>query len=190
MIIQFNLLPDIKIEYLKANRQKHFVVLASVVVIIASVTALIVLSAIVFVVQKKSLSDLSSDIKTSSSELQGTKDLTKILTVQNQLKSLSGLHDKKPVVTRLFDYLGQSTPKQAVNSRIMADYTLNSMIITGNADTLGSVNTYIDTLKGTTYHTQNTDEEVRAFSDVVLASFGRDNKSASYSITLKFDPLI
>lgn len=190
-MIQFNLLPDIKVEYLRANRQKHIVVLVSVIAALASLAVLAGLVLTVFVFQKKSISDLSADIKKASSELQSTPELTKILTVQNQLKALTELHNDKPVATRLFSYLEQSTPANAVNSRVLVDFTQNTMILTGISDSLSTVNTYIDSLKGTTYHTdQDTETEVRAFSNVVLASFGRDTQSASYSITLTFDPII
>jgi Tfp pilus assembly protein PilN len=191
MIIQFNLLPDIKVEYLRANRQKHIVVLASIVVGAAALVALVILLSLVFVVQKKSISDLSKDIKVASTELQATPDLTKILTVQNQLTSLPSLHNDKPVVTRLFPYLQQSTPSTVINSRILGDFVQHKLTLSGGADSLAAINTYIDALKATTYHTATDSKtEKPAFSNVVLAAYGRDNKSASYTITLDFDPVI
>src|SRR5687768_790771 len=99
-MIQFNLLPDIKIQYLKAKRQKHMVMLGAVAAIIVSLAVFIVLITVVYGLQKKNLSDLNTDIKTASEELRDTKDLTKILTVQNQLKALPALHDQKVVSTR------------------------------------------------------------------------------------------
>jgi Tfp pilus assembly protein PilN len=190
-MIQFNLLPDIKIQYLRANRQKHIVMLVSVIVIVVSLAALGVLLGVVYGVQKKTISDLNSDIKTSSSELQSTPDLTKILTVQNQLKALQTLHDGKPVVTRLFGYLDQAVPANASNSRALTDFAGNTMNLSGTADSLNTVNVYIDRLKATTYHTDsNNKTEKKAFSEVTLASFGRDSKSATYTITFKFEPAI
>ena len=191
-MIQFNLLPDIKIQYLRANRQKHLVVLVSFIVIIASLVALGILLSVVYGLQKKNISDLSSDIEKASTELKNTPNLTKILTVQNQLKALPALHDAKPVVTRLFSYLATSTPKTATNSRILTDFVQNTLSLSGTADSLGTVNTYIDALKGTTFRTTEDASVVDkpAFSNVVLSSFGRDSKTASYTITLSFDPLV
>lgn len=190
-MIQFNLLPDIKIQYLHARRQKHLVLLTSAITIIASVSLMAVLISIVFVVQKKSLSDLSHDIKTASSELEGTKSLTKMLTVQNQLKALPGLHDDKPVASRIFSYITQSTPSAANITRLNVDYTSQTATISGTTDTLGTVNTFVDTLKFTTYHTESAPkDEKQAFSSVVLSAFSRDTKSASYTITFQFDPVI
>jgi hypothetical protein len=190
-MIQFNLLPDIKIQYLRANRQKHIVMLASVVVIGVSVAALAVLLGVVYGVQKKTIADLNKDIKASSTELQSTPDLTKILTVQNQLKALPALHDAKPVATRLFGYIGQATPPNVNNSRILTDFVSNTMNVSGTADSLNTINVFIDRLKATTYHTDSANKtEKKAFSEVTLSSFGRDSKSATYTVTLKYDPII
>lgn len=190
-MIQFNLLPDIKIQYLRARRQKHLVLLASVITIIASLSVMAILISLVFVVQKKSISDLSRDIKAASTELEGTKDLTKMLTVQNQLKALPGLHQGKPVASRIFAYVTQSTPTAASISRLNVDFALQTMIVSGSADTLETVNKFADTLKFTTYHTEDAPkDDKRAFSSVVLTTFARDSRGATYTITFKFDPVI
>lgn len=189
-MIQFNLLPDIKLQYLKSRRQQHIVVLASVLGMIAALAVLGALLSTVYVLQKKNLHDLNNDIKTSSFKLQHTKDLTKVLTVQNQLDALTGLHEKKVVASRLTDYLGQVTPAQASIAKLETDFGLSTVTISGNADNLGTVNTYTDTLKFTTFKTDHQKVSKKAFSDVVLSSFSRDNKTTTYSITLKFDPTI
>lgn len=190
-MVQFNLLPDIKIQYMRARRQKQFVVMVSTITIIVSIAVLALLISFVFGVQKKSLTDLSRDINVASEELEGTKDLTKMLTVQNQLKVLPGLHADKAVVSRIFGYITQSTPSAASISRLNVDFAMQTITLSGSADTLETVNTFADTLKFTTYHTKKAPkDEVSAFSSVVLASFGRDSKGASYTITLKFDPVI
>ncbi|HSX30222.1 MAG TPA: hypothetical protein VLE73_06725 [Candidatus Saccharimonadales bacterium] len=190
-MIQFNLLPDIKIQYLRARRQKHLVLLSSVVVIIASVSLLVLLISVVFVLQKKNLSDLNGDIKESSAELENTPDLNKMLTVQNQLQSLETLHESKPVATRVFGYINQATPASASIARLVVDFDKFTLSVSGSADNLITVNTFADTLKFTTYHTASNDnDEKRAFSAVTLSSFGRDTRGATYTITLTFDPTI
>jgi Tfp pilus assembly protein PilN len=190
MTVQFNLLPDIKIEYLKAKRQQHMVVLVSILATVVAVSVFVLLLSVVYGLQKKNLNDLSSDIKSASSELQDTKDLTKILTVQNQLKALPALHDQKVFSSRLYDYLSQVTPTNASIAKLNADFTLNTLTISGSATDLTTINTYTDALKFTKYTTKSQSSQKSAFSDVVLSSFTRDSKAATYSITLKFDPLI
>lgn len=190
MTIQFNLLPDIKIDYLKARRQKHLVVLGSVVASMVGIAVFVLLVSVVYGLQKKNLSDLDADIKSASSELQGTKDLTKILTVQNQLKVLPGLHDKKVVSSRLYDYLSQVTPTGATIAKLNIDYTLSTMTIAGSATDLATVNKYVDTIKFTKFTTKAQSTDKSAFTDVVLDSFAVDSKGTTYSVGLHFDPII
>jgi Tfp pilus assembly protein PilN len=190
-MIQFNLLPDIKIQYLHARRQKQVVLLASTIAIVASIGLLVLLGSIVFGLQKKNIADLSKDIKTASSELQNTPDLTKMLTVQSQLRSLPSLHQDKPIASRIFGYIAQSTPASVSISRLNVDFTGQFMTVSGSADSLETVNKFTDTLKFTTYHTKSSaKQEKPAFQSVVLTAFGRDTKGATYTITFKFDPII
>lgn len=190
MTIQFNLLPDIKIQYLKAKRQKHLVVLASVSASVIALTVFVVLLVTVFVLQKKNISDLDKDIKSTSSQLQSVEDLNKILTVQNQLSALPALHDQKVVASRLSEYLSQVTPATTSISKLTVDYALNIMTVAGSTTDLSAVNTYTDTLKFTTFKTKSSPEEKNAFSKVVLAAFNRDTDSATYEIGMEFDPTV
>jgi len=189
-MIQFNLLPEVKLEYIKTQRIKHFVVSISVLAAAASIAIFVVLVLTVDVWQKKTISDFSADIITTSNELRSTPDLNKVLTVQSQLGSLGTLHDTKPAVARLFGYLSQVTPTTATISDITADFTANTLSINGNAPSLDAVNTFTDGLKFTKYQVNGQGDKASAFSNVVLSSFGRTNEGASYTITLNFDAQI
>lgn len=189
-MIQFNLLPDIKVQYLKSKRRKHTVVLASIIASVASVAILALLLVVVHGVQKKSLNDLNKDIKARSTELQNTPDLTKVLTIQNQLQELPTLHDSKPVATRVYDYLSQVTPNEISISKTTVDFKLNTVSMTGSAKDLATVNKFVDTLKFTKYSTTSGVKGKEAFSKVVLKSFSRDTDSATYTIDFAFDPII
>lgn len=190
-MIQFNLLPDVKIEYLRARRQKHLVVLVSTVTIIASVAIFVILVGIVFGLQKKTIADLSRDIDAAANQLEATPDLTKMLTVQNQLGALTELHEQKPVVARLFTYIAQATPNEVTISKLNVDFEQETMTIDGEAQSLEVINKYVDTLKFAKYTTKSApDDQREAFSSVVLSSFGRDTEGASYTITFVFDPVI
>lgn len=188
-MIQFNLLPDVKLQYLKAKRLQGLVMTVSTILIIASLAVFVLLIGTVDVLQKKNIKDLDRDIGNYTKQLQDTPDLNKVLTVQNQLKSLPDLHNQKAVAGRSFDFLKQLTPKDASISQLTADYTQHTITITGNAKSLDIVNTYVDTLKFTTYK-QADGSSADAFSSVVLSQFSRNNAGASYTITLSFDPTI
>jgi Tfp pilus assembly protein PilN len=188
-MVQFNLLPDVKLEYVKSQRTKHMMTLVSILASGAAVAVLAVSLVSVEVVQKKSLRDLDGDIGRYSRQLKSVKDLNKILTVQNQLSTLTGLHNQKPVASRLFSYLSQITPQQAGLNKLTVDFDANTMTLGGSAQTLDTISTYTDTLKSTTYKTDG-GASGHAFSSVVLASFSRDDNGASFSITCNFDPAI
>lgn len=190
-MIQFNLLPDVKLEYIKTQRTKHLVTSVSLLASAASLGIFIVLVLTVNVWQAKTINDLSKDIKAASEELRSTNDLDKILTVQSQLGSLGSLHDAKPTTPRLFNFLSQLTPTEATIGDISVDYTNNTMSVTGEAPGLSVVNTFTDGLKFTQYELKGAPGDKKdAFSNVVLASFGRNQDGATYTITLAFDPAI
>jgi Tfp pilus assembly protein PilN len=194
-MIQLNLLPDVKLLYIKAQRQRRLVISVAVVATTGSVVLLLLLLS-VGGLQKKHLSDLTKDITKENSQLQNKPSINKILTVQNQLQSLTALHDTKPAAARLFDYLNQVTPASVSITTFNVDFTQNTATITGTSDSLSNVNKYVDTLKIITFSDTSGDKAQPAFSNVVLSSFGLNtgakdaSQAASYTITLAYDKTI
>ena len=189
-MIQFNLLPDVKQQYIHTQAIKRLVMSVSFVAGIAALAIFLLALSSVYVVQKKSIGDLNRDIQTNSVALKDVQNITDILTVQGQLNTLSSLHQQEPAASRIFGFLSQLTPTQATISDLKIDYAQNTMTISGNAPGLDVVNTFVDGLKFTTYTVHGETTSQSAFSTVVLASFSRNAKSATYSITLSFDPAI
>lgn len=199
-MIQFNLLPDIKLQYVKAQRMKHLVMVISVVV--ASV--MVFLMTVLFIktqTNKNHLSNLDEDIEKYSNQLKNEADVNKILTVQNQILTLNGvdevtidgLHEGKPAVERLGGFLSKVTPNEVDISELKVDLVANTMSFTGGADSIKAVNEFVDTLKFTTFSKEEV--ETNAFSQVVLTSFARNetglnitSKKAAYQIDVIFDP--
>jgi Tfp pilus assembly protein PilN len=194
-MIQFNLLPDVKMKYIKARRQKRLVMLAAFIVGAGSLAVLGLTMVYVYGVQGSQIAGLNKRIKASSSSI-STKnkqvdDINKVLTVQNQLLSLDKLHAEKPLISRSFDYLAKLTPASVTISKIDIDNSsTNSFIIQGSTDTLETINKFVDTLKFTTFKTDDNADGKAIFTGVSLASFGRDKEGASYSINLTYDPII
>lgn len=188
-MIQFNLLPDVKLEFIRARRMKRTVIMVSATIAASSLVLLVLLFLAVSVFQKKHLNDLSRDITTVSQKLQNTEDLNKVLTVQNQLNSLSGLYDQAPVTSRLFGYLQQITPNAAGISDLNLDFTTNILTIKGTSDSLETVNKFVDTVKFTTYKAAD-DTQTKAFKSVVLSNFSRTQEQSTYEIAIGFDPVI
>ncbi len=194
-MIQFNLLPDVKIQFIKTRQRKRLIIMISAIASAICFGIFLILFLYVRVNQPAHISDLNKDIKTSVSKIRETEDLDKILTIQSQLNSLPELHDKKVISSRLVDYLTQLTPNQATISNVTIDFEANTMVLKGNADGLVTVNKFVDTLKFTDYKVNNPEGATgKAFKDVVMQSFsvgtiGRTN-AASYEIHLAYEPAI
>jgi hypothetical protein len=206
-MIQINLLPDVKLEYIKAQRIRRLVTSVSIVVSIVAVFILILVVG-VGIAQKKHLSDLNKDVASYSSKLKNEPSISKVLTVQNQLNSLTGLHSTKPAVYNLFNsYLNELTPPNVVISTLDVNFaggaaadtgaTNDSMIITGSSTDLATVDQYIDTLKFTTFKAATGSSiSQKAFSGVVLSDFGINptpqsaDEAVSYTINVNFNPAI
>lgn len=203
-MIELNLLPDVKLEYIKAQRMRRLVVSFSIVVAAVSVAALLILL-FANAVQKKHINDLTKDVDQASSELKNKPGINRVLTVQNQLNSLGTMHAAKPAAPRLFTYLNQTTPNEVTISNFTIDFVGSKVSFTGSSDSLASVNKYVDTLKFTSYTIDGKEQtstpatnstQVKAFKDIVLSSFGLGQSSngngttATYNITLVYDPVI
>jgi hypothetical protein len=195
-MIQFNLLPDVKLEYIKAARTKRLVMSISAlsVVIVVSIVGLICVS--VLVLQKQHLKNLNADVKKYSEELTGTDDINKVLTIQNQLNSLPGLHEQKPMASKTFTFISMLTPSEIRISSFNVDFAAKTIEINGQAadpkqtDPIKSVNQFVDTLKFTKYKSKSEEEQKQAFSNVVLANLIRGKDKTTYQITLTYDEAI
>ncbi len=189
-MIQFNLLPDVKLEYIRARRMKRMVVGLAMIASAVSLALFIGLFVIVNVVQKQHISNLTKDIEEGVAKLQEIPEIDKVLTIQNQLGSLTTLHEDKPATSRTLGYLGQLTPNKASIATTEVDFEAGTITLTGTADSLVTVNKFADTLKFTTYTVGDGTEQKSAFSEVVLTSFGVDDDGANYELSFKFDPEI
>ncbi|RTK94234.1 hypothetical protein EKI60_04305 [Candidatus Saccharibacteria bacterium] len=187
-MIQFNLLPDVKQQYIKAKRQKHTVIVVSLLMAASSLFIFTMLFLTVNIFQKAHLRNLDDDIQVSTKSLNDIPDLNKVLTIQNQLNSLPGLHDKKPVTSRLFGYMSQITPANVTIGNLSLNYAEETITITGQADSLSTVNKFVDTIKFTSYKIGEEDQQEKPFSEVVLGTFARDETEATYTINFKFKP--
>ncbi|HSW37405.1 MAG TPA: PilN domain-containing protein [Candidatus Saccharimonadales bacterium] len=188
-MIQFNLLPDVKLKYLKAEQTRRVVVVASALLALVSLAVLLLLFSLIGL-QKKHLGDLNRDISSDSRKLTSQTDLNKILTVQNQLSSLTKLHEDKPASDRLFGYMTQIVPAQVNISNLSVDFTAHTITITGTADSIGTVNKFVDTLKFTSYKVVGENATQPAFTNIVLSSFGLGKNQTTYSISLGYDQTI
>lgn len=196
-MIQFNLLPDVKQEYIKAVYRRRLVTVGCIILGTVFLLIFVLMFLFVRVNQSRHLSHLDKDISKGVQELKKNEDLDKILTIQNQLASLPELHNKKVITSRVFEYLGQITPTSASVSEVSLDVESKTISIKGTADTLATVNKFVDTIKFTEYKVDGDDSKGgKAFSSVVLESFSIGTPSnggtgqATYEINLNYDETI
>ncbi|HVS58324.1 MAG TPA: hypothetical protein VHD60_01145 [Candidatus Saccharimonadales bacterium] len=195
-MIQLNLLPDVKLEYIKARRYRQLVTLIAGAVTAVSVLIMVLLLLNVKGLQAKHISDLNNDIKTTTRKLQQNTNLNKVLTIQNQLNSLPSLDAQKPLASLLVGhdkdpgFLTELTPKDASIGTLQVDFTAYTISIKGTATTLYTVNQFADTLKYTKYSVNgDASNEQKAFSDVVLSDFGyNQDGSVYYTLTCSYNP--
>lgn len=192
---QFNLLPDVKLEYLKAQRTKRLAFgISGIVTILVVIVAGVLFS--ITEVQKSQINSLASDIQQQGNNLNGHPDLNQILTIQNQINTLEQLHQQEPATDRLAGYLNQIVPVNANISSFNIDFNAHSVTMNGSADSIATINQLVDTLKFAQYQIKGQSNKTDAFTSVVLASFGvsqgstSPNTQATFSITFNFDPTL
>lgn len=188
-MIELNLLPDVKQELVKANRIQRIIIVASILASAAAIALVLSLFSL-SQIQKKHINDLNQDIASKTAQLQKDSELKKILTVQNQLDSLTALHSTKPAASRLFDFLIQTTPSDVSITNFTVDFNTHKITVSGTAPSLSSVNKYVDTLKFTQYKIDNSKNTTKAFSGVVLGSYGVSGNQATYTVNFNYDPVI
>ena len=189
---QFNLLPDIKLEYLRAERNRRIVI--SIAVLVTGVSILLAGTTFsITALQKHQIDGLNTDIRKQGSILSGQTNLKDIMTVQNQIDTLTTLHQQEPNVANLATYLNQTIPVTASLDTLTIDFSADSITMQGSADSLATVNQLVDSLKFATYKINGVKGSKNAFSDVVLTGFGVNQSAtqgASFSISLNFDPAL
>ncbi len=187
---QFNLLPDVKQSNVKSQRTRRLITSTATLASVVAASLFIIMLFTVYAVQKKQLSDADKTIAEYSQKLNSTENLNDILTVQNQLSSLVDLHKNKHAASRIFDYMPAVTPSNIKLANIALDLGANTIQIDGSADFQKTVNTFVDTLKFTTYSLGGDGTGQTAFPSVVLSSFGVEEGNATFSLNVSFDPTL
>lgn len=179
MTIQLNLLPDVKKEFLKAQKTKALVVSSSIIVTLVAVGLSVLLFLYVTVGQQLQIGIITNDIKSKTEELNNVQDLSKYLTVQNQLKALPELHDQKGVYSRLFSFLPTLNPSAPNNIKLTTLQVVQadqSMVFSGTTATFESLNIFVDTLNNAqaTYREPGAEQAKteKIFSSVLVQSSG------------------
>ncbi len=194
-MIQVNLLPDVKREYLRAQQMKHMFTVISILTTIIAVSLLVLLFAYVQVVQPRHRTNLQKDIDSGIADLKKKNDAVKIVTVQGVLEQIPGLQDKKLITSNLFTYLTEFTPRDVSYSEIKLDLTTNTLSLSGQTTTLERANVLANNLKSASFSYKQNDatQTLKPFSNIVFSSLGKTeetqgNKNVGFQITFQIDP--
>lgn len=189
-MIEINLLPDVKQEFVRSRRLKRVVVASAILtsIVAAGIVALLVFY--VFAVQPGREYFLDQSIKSRASELEKNKNLTRDLTLQNQLVTVTELHEDKGVYSRLFDYLRILNPQEPNNisiSQASLDTATGTLSIEASAKNFPAVSIFQDTLNNAklSYTDPATNEPVKVdmFSDVQITETGLGQDSTGAQVT-------
>src|SRR4051812_44902183 len=99
-MIELNLLPDVKQEFVRAQRLKRVIIASMILVSIIAVGIVTVSVVYVYGVQTGRQFLADGNIKKENDQLKKDKNLTRNLTLQNQLVTVKGLHEEKGVFSR------------------------------------------------------------------------------------------
>lgn len=188
--VQFNLLPDVKLEYVKTERSRRTVTTLAILCSAIALGILILMLFTVEVVQKKQLNDASKAVTTANKQLAKVPGLAKVLTVQNQLTALTTLHQSKHISSRFMTYLPEIAPANITINQASIDLAQNTMTISGTGSDQLAVNTFVDTLKFAQFKANPQDSNHTAFTSVVESAFGLSTAGATYTITANVDPAL
>lgn len=198
-MIGLNLLPDVKKEFLTAQRSRNMVISVSIITMVAALVLTGLLAAFVYGGQALSVQNLSDQIEDNQAVLQQKPDIDQYLTVQNQLGSLESLHAQKSIYSRVFDYLQKLNPTAPDNMTVTAislDKATNIISMQGTTADFRSLDVVKSTLENAqlTYRANETDNETSLFTTVTLvtASLSQDSQTqgsfVSFDFQLEFVP--
>ncbi|NTW62098.1 hypothetical protein HGB25_01650 [Candidatus Saccharibacteria bacterium] len=183
-MIEINLVPDVKQELIKAQRVRATVITITILIGMASVAVVAALAFYVFAVQTVRSVLADNSIKDSSAKLDKVPDLSKTLTIQNQLTKINQLNDAKKVDSRIFDLLSAVVPP-APNDIKISDLSIKSdskmIIVNGQAaNSYAALEVFKKTIAGAKVRytdTNNKQQEVDLASSISTSntSYGEDS---------------
>lgn len=153
-MIEINLVPDVKQELIRAQRIRTKVITGSIFIGVLSIAVVTLLIIYIFTVQTVRSSMADGTIKQGSDQLANVKDLSKMLTIQNQLTKIAMLNSNKNIDSRIFDVLSAIIPPSPNNiqiSDLKIDSSTGLITIDGQAaNSYAAVEIFKKTIEGAT----------------------------------------
>ena len=217
-MIQVNLIPDVKLELIKAQRHRNVVISFSIISMIAA-GAVVVLLGLFLAGQMVTERAVTNNIKELDEEFRDTRDIQKTVTVQNQLANIQTSHEQKAMMSRMFDLIVEASAKGTDNSVTLNTFSVdtetNTISLQAQTDKRGfsAAEVFRKNIEGMKMYyveaegdkapfefkedhaTKAKDEQsVSIANDVVLSdlSYGSDEgqKTVSFRITFAYEPTL
>jgi Tfp pilus assembly protein PilN len=197
-MIQINLIPDVKREYLAARKLHSMVVTGSLLASAAAIGIVVLLAVNVFGVQALRNLQADNSIKDEHKELVAKEGLVSAVTVHDQLKQLSELQGSSKVNSRVFDMLSAIVPNSAPTvaiSKTTVDTDENTVQLEAQSpDGYAALEKLKKTIAATNLRYLEGDEaaEVPLASDIVDSerSFGEDAQGTTvlrFTVSFTYD---
>ncbi len=196
-MIELNLLPDIKKEYIRAQRNRTRVALVSMMVIAGSLGLVAVGVVYTYVAQKAIIGHYDGEIAKKTKILEQKPNTTLNLTLQNQLAALPKLHEEKIIYSRVMDMLpilNPGAPNMVSLNNMTLDDSQKTMVLNGRCDTFEALSVFQESLKHaqlTTYTIADDGSRVdtngKLFDQVVIesSSLGLSNNMPKVSFSIR-----
>lgn len=175
-MIELNLLPDVKKEFIKAQRTRNTVISGAILVSVAAVGVIALLTTTVYGAQKVLKDNLNREILSNHKKVEEKQEINKYLAIQSQLNYLNDAAGQRSVYARFFEYLPQLNPAAPYNVtlyEVRLSKELNTINMTGVASSFEAVNNFKNTLERAKFvykDASDTAAEVNMFTDVVSAA--------------------
>jgi hypothetical protein len=202
-MIEINLLPEVKKEFVRTQRTKRAIISGIVLTSIASIALVGILAFYTFVGLPTLQNGADKEIDSLAKSLQSDKNLTRNLTLQNQLAVLPDLHAQKGDFTPLFDImksLNPAAPNNVTITKLTIDAVSNTLIIEAKTKDYNGIGVFRDTIKSAkiAYTLRASDGEtekkkdIPLFTDVIFTNVGLGSSDsgqqiASFTVNATYD---
>jgi len=195
-MIEINLIPDVKQELLRAQRVRAVVISGAILTSIIAGGIIVLLLVYIYGFQSIRHYALDNDIKTQNQELSKVEDLSKILTIQNQLAVMSDLNSQKKVDSRIFEVLSAVVPPEPNTvqiSQVNVDNEASTITLEGQTRAFDSMEVFKKTLESAiiVYTQDGQQQEVKLASsldagDVSYGSNANNEKVIVFTLTFEY----
>lgn len=177
-MIEINLIPDVKLELIKAERARTGVISIAFLAGVISLGVVVLLALYVYGIQGARGLVADAAIDTEYKKLSAIEDLSKTLTIQHQLETITSLNDEKRMDARVYDLLDAivpPAPNEVQVANLIQDNENGSITISGQTGSYDSVEAFKKTIDGAviTFNGEdNTEQTVKLASNISVASVG------------------